>query len=167
MSLIKMRKYASLFLTTALILSAQQPPAPPAAGQQPPAQQGRGGGGRGPQNLMVLPSNTTQQQLLPTMEMFEVSLGVQCTFCHVQGNFASDDNMRKNAARAMMRIVDDFNKKFPDGKARIGCWTCHRGVSKPEMTPPANLLEEAAKAVAANQGGRGGGGAAPAAPPQQ
>ena len=89
------------------------------------------------------------------METFEVSLGVQCTYCHVQGNFARDDNPRKNVARGMMRIVDQFNKTFPDGKQRIGCWTCHRGTAKPDITPPASLLEEAAKAVAAGQGGRG------------
>ena len=150
----KMRKLTILFLTFSAIVWAQGQAA---------------GGGRGPQNLMVLPSSTTQQQIIPIMETFEVSLGVQCEFCHVRGNFASDDNMRKNAARAMMRIVDDFNKKFPDGKQHIGCWTCHRGSATPEITPPANLLEEAAKSRAAaqdqasgrsgqdGQAGRGGG----------
>jgi photosynthetic reaction center cytochrome c subunit len=153
-----MHKLALVFLTSSVLLVAQ-PPAPP-------AQPGRGGGrGPGITNLMILPETTTFPQILPIMETFEVSLGVQCTYCHVQGNFASDDNMRKNTARAMMRIVNNFNKTFPDGNQHIGCWSCHRGATKPEITPPANLLEEAAKAVAAGQGA-GRGGAAPPTPPK-
>ena len=141
-----MRRPALIFFSASALLIAQGP----------------GGGSRAPANLMILPENSTMQQIIPIMQTFEVSLGVQCTYCHVQGNFASDDNVRKNAARAMMRIVNQFNKTFPDGKQHIGCWTCHRGAAKPEITPPANLLEEAAKAAAAAQGGRGG-----AAPPAQ
>jgi hypothetical protein len=145
-----MRKLTFLLLIAPALVFAQPP-------------QGGRGAGRGPanpSNLIILPANTTFQQIIPIMETFEVSLGVQCGFCHVQGNFASDDNMRKNAARAMMRIVADMNKKFPDGKQHIGCWTCHRGVTTPEITPPQNLLDEAAKN--APGGGRGGAAAAPA-----
>jgi hypothetical protein len=119
---------------------------------------GRGrGAGRGPAitNLKILSADTTFQQLVPIMENYEVSLGVQCTYCHAEGNFASDDIPKKNIARAMMRMVIESNKGFPDGKAHIGCWTCHRGSTAPEMNPPANLLEEAARAGAA-RGGRGG-----------
>jgi len=163
-----MRKLAFLFLIVSAALFAQTPPAQGQAqgqgrggqGQAQGQAQGRGGG-RGPQNLVVLPENTSQAQIIPIMETFEVSLGVQCTYCHVPGNFASDDNMRKNAARGMMRVVAQLNKNFtPDGKEHIGCWTCHRGSAKPEVTPPQNLIDEAAKALAAAQGG--GRGAAPA-----
>src|ERR1700676_5151213 len=128
-----MRKTILLLVTACVSLLGQNQGAgaAPSAGQEKgaPGAQGAGGrgaaAGRGLQNLLILPEKTAFAEILPTMETFQVSLGVQCTFCHVQGNFARDDNPRKNVARAMMRIVDQFNKTFPDGKQRIGCWSCH------------------------------------------
>src|SRR5690349_16944625 len=58
----------------------------PLLAQAPPA--GQRGGGRGaaaaPQNLQVLPKETTQAQVLQTMQAFTAGLGVQCGYCHVQ-----------------------------------------------------------------------------------
>jgi hypothetical protein len=34
-------------------------------------------------------------------------------------------------------MVGDINSKFPDGKAHVSCFTCHRGAEEPLMTPPA------------------------------
>ena len=50
---------------------------------------------------------------------------------------ASDDNPKKNIARAMIRMAADINSKFPDGKAHVSCYTCHRGAEEPIMAPPA------------------------------
>ena len=60
-----------------------------------------------------------------------------CSYCHVQGDFASDDNPKKNIARAMIRMATEINAKFPDGKAHVSCYTCHRGAEEPIMAPPA------------------------------
>ena len=49
-----------------------------------------------PKNLKVLPAEGLQQ----TMQAFRAGLGVMCSYCHVQGDFASDDNPKKNIARA-------------------------------------------------------------------
>ncbi len=87
-----------------------------------------------PKNLKILPADANIRQ---TMGNFTASLGVMCTYCHVQGDFASDDNPKKNVARAMMRMVGDLNSRFPDGKPHVGCFTCHRGKTEPEMNPPA------------------------------
>jgi len=86
-----------------------------------------------PKNLKVLPAEGLQ----PTMAAFRVGLGVMCNYCHVQGDFASDDNPKKNIARAMIRMAADINSKFPDGKAHVSCYTCHRGEEEPKMAPPA------------------------------
>jgi hypothetical protein len=87
-----------------------------------------------PKNLKILPADVNIQQ---TMGAFRTALGVQCTYCHVQGDFASDDNPKKNMARNMLRIAADINANFPDGKRHVTCYTCHRGEAKPKMDPPA------------------------------
>ena len=86
-----------------------------------------------PKNLKVLPADT---DIRATMAGFRVALGVQCTYCHVMGDFANDDNPKKNTARAMIRMATDINSRFPDGKAHVSCYTCHRGAAEPAMAPP-------------------------------
>jgi hypothetical protein len=104
------------------------------------AQRGRGGGEQAgpppgpPKNLRILPSDVNIQQVMGT---FRAALGVQCTYCHIQGDFASDDNPKKNMARNMLRVAADINATFPDGKMHVTCYTCHRGEAKPKMEPPA------------------------------
>jgi len=105
------------------------------------AQGGRGGLSNGggpppgpPKNLRVLPANTNIQEV---MGSFRTALGVQCTFCHVAGDFASDENAKKNMARNMLRIANDINANFPDGKVHVTCYTCHRGAATPKTEPPA------------------------------
>jgi hypothetical protein len=97
------------------------------------------GRGKGPgpfdtpaKNLKIL----TQENLRPAMVAFRVGLGVQCTFCHVEGDFASDENPKKEIARKMMGMAQEINSKFPDGKQHVSCYTCHRGETEPKMTPP-------------------------------
>jgi Photosynthetic reaction centre cytochrome C subunit len=87
-----------------------------------------------PKNLRILPPDTNIQQ---TMGAFRTALGVQCTFCHVQGDFASDENPKKNMARNMLRLANDVNANFPDGKRHVTCYTCHRGEATPKMEAPA------------------------------
>jgi hypothetical protein len=104
------------------------------------AQRGRGGGEAlvippgPPKNLKILPAEVNIQQ---TMGAFRTALGVQCNYCHVAGDFASDDNPRKSMARNMLRIAADINATFPDGKRHVTCYTCHRGEAKPKTEPPA------------------------------
>jgi hypothetical protein len=100
---------------------------------------GRGGADAGPppgppKNLKILPADVNIQQ---TMGAFRTALGVQCTYCHIQGDFASDDNPKKNMARNMLRIAGDINASFPDGKMHVTCYTCHRGEAKPKTEAPA------------------------------
>lgn len=93
-----------------------------AFGQQHPA----------PKNLKLLPAD---ENLIPTMRSFTVALGVKCDFCHVQGDFASDDKHHKEIARHMITMARDINGKFPDGKTHVTCYTCHRGSTEPAMAP--------------------------------
>ena len=100
-------------------------------------------------SLKVLPKTIARADLLNTMKTFSQSLGVRCTFCHVgeEGkplstfDFASDAKDKKKTARAMLAMVTMLNSKvLPDATglpdAKITCYTCHRGSTKPLTAPP-------------------------------
>jgi len=104
---------------------------------QAPQEGGRKGGGQTHKNLKVL---TEEQMQAGAMRQFTQALGVQCGYCHVQGNFASDENPKKDVARMMVTMVKDINAKLPaspDAKAKVTCYTCHRGAAAPLTAPPA------------------------------
>jgi hypothetical protein len=116
-----MRFLATVLFLTAVAVSAQDAP-----------KKGGGGGGQPHKNLKVLP----EDQVRPVMGAMRGALGQQCNFCHIQGDNASDENPKKLVARQMMTMVNDINAKFPDGKAHVSCYTCHRGKTMPDMVPP-------------------------------
>ena len=72
---------------------------------------------------------------MPTMMSFKAALGVECSFCHVQGDFASDDKPHKEMARKMIVMAREINANFPDGKIHVTCYTCHRGSTEPKTAP--------------------------------
>ncbi len=90
---------AVVLLLVPVCLSAQDKP----KGPPPPLK-----------NLKIL-TGEPREQVIMTMRAFTVALGVQCTFCHVQGDFASDDNPKKETARMMLTMAREINAKFPDG----------------------------------------------------
>ena len=90
-----------------------------------------------PQNLQVLPKDISRADLIATMQKVAGSLGVRCDFCHVPGNFASDDKDTKQTARRMLRMVNDINKDNFSGRPEVSCYTCHRGSTMPESQLPA------------------------------
>jgi hypothetical protein len=81
------------------------------------------------------------------MNFMVVALGVNCGYCHVRNNFASDDNPRKATARRMLEMVNAINQQFfPDyhpaaEESRLGkvtCYTCHQGETTPHQSPAGN-----------------------------
>ena len=82
-------------------------------------------------NLQVLPNTISEAQLKATMNQVSSSLGVQCDFCHVDENMASDDNPHKVAARGMMTMTMELNKEFFGGEMVVNCMTCHKGKEHP------------------------------------
>lgn len=136
---------------------AQQPAvgAAQAPGQPP------GGGRGGPRNIQVL-KDVPQDQILLTMQYISAALGVPCNYCHVQGQNDLDDKEPKKIARDMMKMVDNLNTTFFDGKPRVSCASCHNGRAVPLRTPPlaVEMTAEQAAAFARGRGGRGGPGGA-------
>jgi len=117
-----------VWLLASVSLVAQQP-AGRAAGPAPTYK-----------NLKVLAANSDVPFI---MASFNEALGVQCVYCHVQGDMAADGNPKKDTARkmiGMVRIIDtsfpSSNGVFPAGYHEVDCLTCHRGNVKPETVAP-------------------------------
>jgi photosynthetic reaction center cytochrome c subunit len=85
-------------------------------------------------NLQVL-KGVPSDQLIPAMKFITASLGVQCTYCHVQDHFDKDDKKPKQIARDMMRMMFAIDKNSFAGTREVTCYSCHRGSSKPEAIP--------------------------------
>ncbi|MEK6289001.1 MAG: c-type cytochrome [Acidobacteriota bacterium] len=78
------------------------------------------------QLLKGLPS----ERLMKVMFAFKSSLGVDCTYCHIKDQFEKDDKPQKQTARKMIQLVRDTNAKL-GSTARVTCFTCHRGQTRP------------------------------------
>ena len=55
-------------------------------------------------NIQVL-KGVSSDQLIPAMRFIAASLGVECSYCHVQDHFDKDDKKPKQIARDMMRMM--------------------------------------------------------------
>ena len=78
---------------------------------------------------------TPADQLLPAMQFIASSLGVECTFCHVQGKMEADDKPSKKTARQMMAMTAAINQGHFGGRQQITCYSCHHGLSHPANMP--------------------------------
>ena len=82
-------------------------------------------------NVQVF-KDVPESQLLQAMFFMEGSLGVSCTYCHVNFvDFEKDDKPTKQAARRMIVMVRDLNERSFDSRLAVTCNTCHRGQAKP------------------------------------
>lgn len=87
-----------------------------------------------PKNLKVM-TGMSGADVIQAMRAFRTALGVECVYCHVQGDFASDENPKKEVARHMIEMSQKINTQFPDGKMHVTCYTCHRGEAEPKTAP--------------------------------
>lgn len=96
-------------------------------------------------NLQVLPKNITADSLDKIMDGFNISLGVDCKFCHAKALkadtliFEKDDKSEKEIARKMMQMTIDINKNYFQFNEEVTaaevqavtCYTCHKGTQIP------------------------------------
>ena len=75
---------------------------------------------------------------------YSKALGVDCTHCHVETDFASDDKPPKRVAREMAAMHRRINQalgrmkeldSLPEDRF-INCGTCHRGTLHPQKRTP-------------------------------
>ena len=69
------------------------------------------------------------------MRFITSSLGVQCSFCHVEGHFDDDAKQEKKTARSMMQMMFAINQNHFEGAREVTCYSCHRGTPHPVDVP--------------------------------
>jgi len=151
--------FAFLGAALALAIVAARAQSGPAQAQQGAGQTAGQGMGQGTpaatpkkapevfKNIQVL-KDLDADKLQPSMQFIAASLGVECTFCHVQENgqvvYDKDDKREKATARHMMQMTMDVNKSTFNGNRGVTCNTCHRGATSP-VGIPAVLETEGAR----------------------
>lgn len=84
-----------------------------------------------PRDLRALPTSWTMAQVEGYMEQeVERGLGVACTFCHDERDYAAG-HANKDIARAMIRMTRAINRQHFGGQNTITCFSCHKGKRKP------------------------------------
>jgi hypothetical protein len=79
-------------------------------------------------------------RVLRIMEMaFVPNLGVECTHCHVEGQWELDDKPAKKIARGMWtlraNVQDQVRQITGKTDVPVTCYTCHKGQPKPSFAP--------------------------------
>ena len=107
----------------------------PAAGAQAPRRP------RPLENIKTL-KGWNGDEVRAEMRLMTEALGVKCDYCHVQGNFASDEKRPKHTARRMLELTmalnaENFSTHAPaEGQSKLGrvtCYTCHQGAQVPKQ----------------------------------
>ncbi len=98
-------------------------------------------------NIRVL-KDIPSGQLIPAMQFISSSLGVECSFCHVEGHYDRDDKKPKQTARDMMQMMFALNQKNFSGQREVTCYSCHRGALNPAATPVVGIQVQADSSIA-------------------
>src|SRR5215472_4352732 len=65
--------------------------------------------------------------LIPAMNALRGLLGVECTYCHTQYDWANDSKPTKLKARRHFEMIRFINHNYFADRNGATCWTCHRG----------------------------------------
>lgn len=85
-------------------------------------------------NIQVL-KGVPADRFIPAMQFITASLGVQCSFCHVENHFEKDDKKTKQTAREMIKMMFAINENSFENLRTVTCYSCHRGEPRPPGTP--------------------------------
>jgi hypothetical protein len=94
-------------------------------------------------NIQIL-KGMPAARLLAVMQVgYSKSLGVNCTHCHVAGQWESEDKPTKQITRDMSAMAKAINteyltkiKNLKNPNPVVNCTTCHRGQVKPALNLP-------------------------------
>lgn len=79
--------------------------------------------------------NLPASEFINNMHYFAWSLGKECTFCHVEHKFDSDDKKEKLTARKMVEMAVAIDEHNFEGHPVVRCFTCHEGHEHPLSHP--------------------------------
>ena len=90
-------------------------------------------------NVQVL-GDLPVDDFMATMGIMAAALGFDCANCHIRAGTPQVDWVAdpppKRTARRMVNLVAAINRDHFGGRQVVTCWTCHRGRSRPLVTPP-------------------------------
>lgn len=90
-------------------------------------------------NIQLFKGMPAERVLLIMERAFVPNLGVECSHCHVEGDWGSDAKAAKQVARGMWTLRADTQEQVRKitGKADavVTCYTCHKGQPKPAFEP--------------------------------
>lgn len=75
-------------------------------------------------------------QMGKVMNMMSASLGVNCSFCHAENDFAKEGIEHKDIARRMLSMTFELNEKYFENRPEVNCNTCHQGKPHPQAVFP-------------------------------
>ena len=99
-------------------------------------------------NVQVL-KGIPVDDFMGTMGIMSAALGFCCSECHTGAGTDlvnwEIDTPRKRTARRMVEMVSAINRENFMGRQVVTCWTCHRGLARPQ--PLGEALREALDAA--------------------
>src|SRR2546422_3702451 len=95
-------------------------------------------------NVQVL-KGIPVDEFMSTMGIFSAALGMSCEDCHASNdtkweNDALDTSPKKRTARRMVMMMAAINKDNFGGRQMVTCYSCHRGINSPKITPNLTTL---------------------------
>jgi photosynthetic reaction center cytochrome c subunit len=77
-------------------------------------------------------------EFMGAMGLFSAALSMCCLECHAPDYAA--DTPRKVTARKMIQMVNTINTTNFSGRKVVSCWTCHRQMDRPAVTPSLDVV---------------------------
>src|SRR5687768_17844 len=85
--------------------------------------------------LALVSTLNAQDDVQARMRAWSKALGVECTHCHIDGNWTDATKPTFDFARRMNGMMAALNAGPMKEVGEISCWTCHRGRSIPPRLP--------------------------------
>jgi photosynthetic reaction center cytochrome c subunit len=104
---------------------------------QPPSPQGSQMSDQAFKNIQVL-KGIPVDEFMGAMGLFSAALSMCCLECHAPDYAA--DTPRKVTARKMAQMVNTINATNFSGRKVVTCWTCHRQMDRPAVTPSLDVV---------------------------
>lgn len=86
-------------------------------------------------NVTVM-ADVPVERFMAAMLAMKGAIGAECKECHPVERYESDEVRAKLKTRQMIKLSVEIGDLFFEQKARVTCFTCHRGKWTPEQDPP-------------------------------
>jgi photosynthetic reaction center cytochrome c subunit len=88
-------------------------------------------------NVQVL-KGIPVDEFMGAMGLFSAALSMCCLECHAPDY--AEDTPRKVTTRKMIQMVNTINRANFSNRKVVSCWTCHRQMDRPAVTPSLDIV---------------------------